>query len=203
MTDYLAGHFRYDTMNSWNNATSYACNLKIYRLGLDNKTVNKLYELMETNEFFDQLHDLTYEFGAEHDYQWQAGFNGRSGGYLVLYQGGQKPSGYKSFCTFCRQKNCKSVAETGNICGKCNKPGRKDFSQIHMNIYTTPGLGIDQCEDFEDWDMDSLRRRVELIQEFDALADNIVAEAVYMAENCDVQDETIYVPQTRKVMAYV
>lgn len=35
MTDYLRNHFRYSTMNSWNHATSYACNLKIYGLGLD------------------------------------------------------------------------------------------------------------------------------------------------------------------------
>ena len=27
MTEYLQTHFRYDTMNAWNAATSYACNL--------------------------------------------------------------------------------------------------------------------------------------------------------------------------------
>ena len=30
MTAYLAGHFRYDTMHSWNRSTSYACNMKLY-----------------------------------------------------------------------------------------------------------------------------------------------------------------------------
>ena len=34
MTDFLTKHFRYPTMNSWNNAVSYACNLKIHKLGL-------------------------------------------------------------------------------------------------------------------------------------------------------------------------
>ena len=33
MTAYLENHFRYPTMNSWNQATSYACNLKVDRLG--------------------------------------------------------------------------------------------------------------------------------------------------------------------------
>lgn len=35
MIDYLEDHFRYFTMNSWNRSQSYACNLKIYKLGLD------------------------------------------------------------------------------------------------------------------------------------------------------------------------
>ena len=45
MTDFLQTHFRYDTMNSWNYATSYACNLKIPRLGLSYEIESKLYEL--------------------------------------------------------------------------------------------------------------------------------------------------------------
>jgi len=49
--------------------------------------------------------------------------------------------------------------------------------------------------------MYSLRERVELVQEFDALADAIIAESVYMAENYDVREETYYVPRTRKVLA--
>lgn len=32
MIDYLKNHFRYDTMNSWNRATSYANNVKIHRV---------------------------------------------------------------------------------------------------------------------------------------------------------------------------
>lgn len=39
MTTYLAGHFRYNTMNSWNRSTSYACNMKLYNLGLDRDTI--------------------------------------------------------------------------------------------------------------------------------------------------------------------
>jgi len=203
MIFYLKNHFRYNTMNGWNNSSSYACNLKIYNLGLENKTVDKLYELIQTEEFFDRIHNLIYEFGADHDFQWQANFNGRGGGYIVLYQGERKPSGYKSYCPKCGQKNYRSIAETGNICGRCDQAERKDFSQTHMSTHIFSGRSTDQNEDFEDWDMDYLRSRVGLVQEFDALADAIVAEAVYMAENYDVQEETIYLPQTRKVMAFI
>jgi hypothetical protein len=37
MTAYLKNHFRYHTMNSWNRSTSYACNLKVNRLGLEHR----------------------------------------------------------------------------------------------------------------------------------------------------------------------
>lgn len=201
MTEYLRDHFRYNTMNGWNNSTAYAHNLKIHHLGLEREITNKLFDLIQTEDFYEPIRDLIDEFGADHNYQWQAGFNGRSGGYLVLYQGEQKPSGYKSYCTGCGQKNFKSVTESGNKCGRCGRPARRDFSQTHMSVHTFPGRSTDQYEEFEDWDMDSLRGRVGLICEFDALADAIVAEAVYMAENYEAREETFYVPQTRMVMA--
>lgn len=93
MIQFLLRHFRYDTMNSWNRSTSYACNLKLHRLGLDAATVEKLYDMLDTQEFFDSQQSLRQQFGIEHDYRWQAGMNGRSGGYLVLYQGEVRTDG--------------------------------------------------------------------------------------------------------------
>ena len=98
MIEYLSGHFRYFTMNSWNRSRSYAHNLKIYSLGLDSETQQRLYALIQCEDFYDSINQLIYDFSAAHGGLWQAGFNGRSGGYLVLYQGGIEPSGYK--CVF-------------------------------------------------------------------------------------------------------
>lgn len=86
MTDFLEHHFRYPTMNSWNGSYSYACNLKIYKLGLDNEITEKLYEMLDIPEFFCFRNELTNNFALRHKNVWQAGFNGRSGEYLVLYQ---------------------------------------------------------------------------------------------------------------------
>lgn len=127
MTDYLRNHFRYSTMNSWNHATSYACNLKIYRLGLDPEIESKLFDMLDTREFLLMRQETLYLFNAAHNFRWQAGFNGRSGGYLVLYHGDLKPTGYLSYCTCCGQRNCRSVADTGNVCGVCGKASRVDF----------------------------------------------------------------------------
>jgi len=101
MTGYLAGHFRYSTMGSWNYSTSYAHCLKIHRLDLETDIVNKLFDLILVPEFFEPLDDLMRGFGESHNYCWQACMNGRSNGYLVLYQGQLEASGYKSYCIRC------------------------------------------------------------------------------------------------------
>lgn len=144
MTAYLANHFRYNTMNSW---------------------------------------------------------NGRSSGYLVLYQGGTEPSGYRSFCARCGQKNYTSIAETGKRCGVCNKEARIDFSKPPMRIFSYPGWGVDMDEDFEDWSLYELQQRTELVQEFDRLADDVVAEALYIAQNHSVEERIVYIPTTERVLA--
>lgn len=165
MTQFLQNHFRYFTMNSWNKSKSYACNLKIYNLGLESNITDKLYDLIQTEEFFDEINTLLSEFDRAHNYRWQAKMNGRSGGYLVLYQGTVSPSEYR--------------------------------------ILVYPGRGTDDYEDFEAWDMYELRERVKLVQEFDKLADRIVAKATELAKNYVIKAEEYYIPQTRKVMVAV
>lgn len=201
MEAYLSGHFRYYTMNSWNRSTSYACNMKLYRLGLEEETMNTLYDMIQVPEFYDKLSTLIQDFNMAHDYQWQAGWNGRSGGYLVLYQGEKTPSKYRSFCRKCGQKNFKSVAETDIQCGVCGRKARVDFITPPMNISTFPGRGTDQDEEFGEWSKEELRQRTTLVQEFDRLADAIVSEAVYMAHTYKVVEETEYMPVSRLRLA--
>lgn len=201
MTAYLSGHFRYNTMNSWNRSTSYACNMKLYKLGLDQETEDKLWDMIQVPEFYERLNERIEDFNWQHNYLWQAGWNGRSGGYLVLYQGGTKPSGYRSYCTKCGQKNYTSVAETGNWCGVCNEEARVDYIKPPMQIFSFPGRDVDMDEDFEDWSLYELQQRTELVQEFDRLADDIVAEALYIAQNHSVEERTVYMPTTELVLA--
>ncbi len=201
MTDFLSGHFRYSTNSSWNHSTSYACNMKIHNLGLDYETVDKLYDMLRVPEFFDGIDGLIRQFGERHQFRWQAGWNGRSGGYLVLYQGVMKNSEHRSYCTNCGQKNFRSVAETGPRCGVCSEDTRVDYLVPPKQVMIYPGRSTDMNEDFEDWTLADLRDRTELVQEFDRLADDIVSEGLYMAENKTVVERTIYVPTTELVFA--
>ena len=201
MTDFLKGHFRYYTMNIWNRSTSYACNMKIHSLDMPKDIEDKLYDMLDCQEVHDEIDCFIREFGEAHGWLWQAGFNGKRGGYLVMYHGGTKPSGHKSYCRLCWQRNYTSVEETGNVCGRCRMPGRVDFENPPVQVFTYSGKCTDMDEDFEGWSMDELRERVELVQEFDELADRIVNEVKCIAESRMVVEEIYYVPKTRKVLA--
>ena len=200
MAQYLTTHFRYPTLNSWNRSTSYACNLKITHLGLSPEVVDKLFDMIQTQEFFDAMDECKWEFAAKHNYLWQAGMNGRSGGYLVLYQGEKHPSGYKSYYTNCGQRNYQLAANGNCTCGVCGRPTRVNFSQTHMQVVTYPGRGTDDGEDFEDWSIHALRERVKLVQELDQLADRMVELALRLTREAQVIEEEYFLPQTRKVL---
>lgn len=202
MVEFLTSHFRYNTANSWNNSTSYAHNVKIYNLGLTEEQKDKLYDMIDTDEFYDEINFIIHDFDEDHNHEWQVGFNGRSGGYLVLYQGDQKELDYKSRCTKCGQLNYTTVEETGAVCGKCGANARVNLTRPIMRSFTYPCRGTDMREDFADWDIDSIRERVKLVQEFDKLCDDILAQVVYMCDNATVEEEIEYIPQTKKVLHY-
>lgn len=200
MQEFLKEHFRYNTMNGWNISTSYACNMKIYNLDVPEKVKSKLYEMLDCQEVYDRIRDLIENFNSTHGFRWQAAFNGRSDGYIVLYQGGSKPSKYKSYCSFCGQRNFHSIKKNGNVCGRCHLPGRVDYAKPPLETFSYPGRPVDMGEDYEGSSMGDLRERVKLVQEFDALADNIVLEVTSIAENYSVTEETYYETKTRKVL---
>jgi hypothetical protein len=200
MTAFLSGHFRYPTMNYWNNSTSYANNIKIHSLGLPDGIRDKLYGISETAEFWEKARRLFDDFAGNYDYRWQIGTNGRSGGYLVLYSGSAEPSKYKSYCTVCGQPNYTAVADGWNICGKCRKPGRVNYLTPSVNIYVHPGKPVDMNEDFSDRTMQVLQDRVRLVQDFDRTTDGLLALAVGMCKDYEVKDEVYYTPHTRKTL---
>lgn len=180
MIEYLENHFRYFTMNSWNRSTSYANNVKIYNLPVDS---NVAYDIISDDSFYREINHIIDIFDSSYNYEFQAKFNGRSGGYIVLTAGGRKESGYKSRCINCGQLNYKTVEETqSSKCGRCgDEEGRLNLSHPVYSIYTSPGVSIDDDEYFDEWDTDELKDRVELVSEFDKLCDNILD---YLARCC-------------------
>lgn len=205
MIDFLVNHFRYDTMNSWNRSTAYANNMKITHLDLPHDVKDKLWDMLDVD--CDELRwswdDLITDFERETGYT--AGWNGRSGGYLVMYEFEMKPSGYKSYCTNCYQRNYQLATETNCKCGKCGQNARRNYENPPMQKSVFPGRSIDDfdAEDFAEYDMDWLKERVKLVQRFDQLCSDIIDEAIYYAENYEVVDEEYTVTKTRKVLQAV
>lgn len=75
-------HFRYSTLNSWNGLSSIANNVKVYNLGLSGDPWIALAYL-EADEY-ETVNCMIHEWEYTHP-NYRVGFNGRSGGYLVLY----------------------------------------------------------------------------------------------------------------------
>ena len=96
MIDYLKNHFRYNTMNSWNGSTSYARCIKFSKLDLNTEQVNACYRMLQVDSAWEAVIDIQHQFAHRHQHEWQMGFNGRSGGYIVLYMGGVRDG--KTFC---------------------------------------------------------------------------------------------------------
>lgn len=97
MKKFITSHFRYWCGNSWNRSTSYANNVKLDNLGLDYDNVpycNALDFLYAEHPEYDwELSELMHDFRSH--YHYDVGFNGRSGGYLVLYEMTYDPKNHK------------------------------------------------------------------------------------------------------------
>jgi hypothetical protein len=69
-----------------------------------------------------------------------------------------------------------------------------------MQVFTWPGKSIDEHEDFEDWTLGQLRERVELVQDFDRLCEEIATAYIEICRNYRIKEEEILVPKTIKVL---
>lgn len=81
MFNFLKNHFEYWTMNSWNRLSSVANKVKLYDLDLTGDWAVAL-SLLEAGEY-DTISMMIHDWERENP-GYEAQFNGRCGGYLVL-----------------------------------------------------------------------------------------------------------------------
>ena len=92
MFNFINNHFKYWTMNSWNRLESIANNMKLYNLGLEGDwttVLDYLYDEEDIGCIGFQIRDLIEEWEDNHP-GYSLGWNGRSGGYLVIYNHDKK-----------------------------------------------------------------------------------------------------------------
>ena len=98
MFNFLKDHFTYDTLNSWNCLKSIANCVKIYDLGLEGDCWNAL-KYLEQDDYFD-VNSMLEDWEREHR-GYRLGFNGRSGGYIVMYNNDNNCSILPDSITYC------------------------------------------------------------------------------------------------------
>lgn len=87
MFNFLNEHYTYYTLNSWNQLQSIANNVKLYKLNLDGDWGNALGYIFDENDIGGlqyEINQMIEDWEADHP-GYLVGFNGRSAGYMVLY----------------------------------------------------------------------------------------------------------------------
>lgn len=187
MIAYLRDHPRYYTMNGNNLSTSYARGIKVHYV-VPHELVDRAFELLGTEAANDFLHDQLSDFNQRNGDRWQLGTNGRSGGYVVLYQSRIEGTGYKSRCRNCRQETYKTVEETGGArCGRCGKDARVNYPGGERREARTSGRGTDEPGevDFDDWDDYSLGERVAAVYDMDQTVDTMIEDFIAMCRTAE------------------
>lgn len=87
MFNFINNHFKYWTMSSWNRLQSIANNVKLYTLGLDGDWCVASSYLWDEQDCGDLQFEISQRIADwERDHPgYSLGFNGRSDGYLVMY----------------------------------------------------------------------------------------------------------------------
>jgi hypothetical protein len=198
MREYLKSHFRYDTMNSWNRAHSFAHKVKLHNLGLTSQQQDKAFEVMDVDGWWDEISWPIREFESAHNGRFTIGTNGRSGGYLVLYKSQLKALDYKSRCTACGQLNFTLVPfdQPFGKCGKCSAEKRVNLTRPLTQIQVFPGQSYGN--DLDSMDASELRSMVEVVHAFDQTCSEIRMLFIELL-NRDVVEQTYMVPKKRKV----
>lgn len=199
MIAFLRNHFRYYTANSWNRSMSYARNVKIYNLDLTPEQESKAFEFIETLSALEEISLIMRDFDEKHDHEWQAGFNGRSGGYIVLYRGFKELDTHtKTVCNHCgirtgyaEEMRCKVSGCSGTL---------KKISRPVYRIGVYPGKGVDMNEDFKEWSDDVLKARYDLVKEFDQIVDDCIVQFKYMLDNFRIIEKVVPCTRTIKVV---
>lgn len=196
IANFLLDHYRYNTMNSWNDATSYAHCVKVNRLGLTGTMLEKAYEVLDIEGYWKRIRQPIREFESYWSGAYTIGSNGRCGGYLVLLRAESGVTDHQSTCTECGQLNFKKVVSSSCVCGVCGAPRTNITNPVRYT--TAKSTPIDHrmtMEDFMDMSMTALKDRAELVRSFDSACDRVRDAFISLCNNYMIVEETVMVPK--------
>lgn len=190
---FLSNHSRYNDRGSF-----FSRNIKLHMVSFpDAETRDRAWEMLDVDEAYEDFNDVLQDFAATNEYFYQIRRCGRSGGYLVLLDGGRKETGHKSFCPACGQRNFQ-VAKEGDLCGVCHKP-RRNYDRPPKTTYTTGKTIGEPDGDYSDWCLSSLKNLMNVVWSFDKACQQAVDAFISFAAENEAVEETFLVPQQVKV----
>jgi hypothetical protein len=191
MFNFLKNHYQYYTMNSWNGLKSIANNVKLYKLGLSGDWTTALNFL--NSDSYDIITSMIEDWEYEHK-GYKVGFNGRSGGYLVIYNDDNNRSilpdevdncdDYEEYKRWCKDY-CGSVAANRSYLRRITKLVQ-DFDKLCDDLR-------DYCDYLSklDFATEEMKKAVDLFNEqyYDDLAYLGFSELICDEDGCVVCPE--------------
>ena len=157
MFNFLKTHYRYYTLNSWNVEKSIANNIKVYNIDEFTGIEDKILQVLERDNY-NSINDEIEAWEFEQGHCWKVGFNGRSGGYLVLYNN-------DNYCSV-----LDDYIENNN--------NYEDFLQDIKNS------GYSAIKNYHY----RLVQQVEMVQMFDKLCDKLVQICLYLVDMQNIRE---------------
>ena len=177
----LVQHENYDTMSSWNNSKSYSRNVKVNRLNIPRNLIDVAYEICQTDYVHDDLRFIIEEFEERMNGNYTIGFNGRSGGYVVLYERCRE-SIQKPYITRCDKCYKPTWYEDGHKCMVCKDGTLRKYDAPKFKLVTrTTGLVKDE-DDLKAMDDEELLDWVDLIMEFNYTVNCMESQFIYCCQ---------------------
>ena len=211
MLDFINSHFYYYTMNSWNGLRSIAANVKIHNLkSLTREEKNALYDLIGVDGFYDDINIIVedwqyemqsngYKITKEQYYEgtgwvYPADDNFEERINKILSLDGLLSESKRKFtealeqkkavyCAFKRYKEqCKySVGFNGRSGG-------------YLVLYSKENNGNaipDDLDNKEYYTYEDVKYYYDLVKNFDRLVESLEEHCKYMANNCEIEMETV------------
>jgi len=196
VANFLLSHFRYDTMNGLIRSTSYANCVKINRLGLSGTTQEKARVIISVGDYWNELSWVIREFEQDMGADYTIGTNGRSAGYLVLYESEYYDPGYKSTCKSCGKLSPYPVSDANCQCGVCNGPRANLKAPLRWTRLKSSSIDhAMSLQDYLEMPLHELKERAALVQAFDRACDRMRDAFIEMANDYMVIEHTVMVPQ--------
>lgn len=151
---FLKEHFEYWTMNSWNGLKSIANNVKIYNI---KELDYDILQYLELDNYY-CINDTIECWELEHK-GYKVGFNGRSAGYLVLYN----------------DSNSKNVLDY-------YVDINSDYESFKQDIQESEYRTLKEYHS-------TLVEQVELVQDFDKLCDDLIQVCLDLKSNYEIVEE--------------
>ena len=157
MFNFLKTHYRYYTLNNLNGEKSIANNVKVYNIDEFKGIEDKILQVLEQDNY-NSINDEIKAWEFEQGNCLKVGFNGRSGGYLVLYNN-------DNYCSVLDDY----IENNNNYEDFLQDIKNSDYGTIKNYHYR-------------------LVQQVEMVQMFDKLCDKLVQICLYLVDMQNIRE---------------